>query len=138
MGKVGKGRYRRTKVMFVYRCYYSYLRDGIVYEEQNNILAQTPEEGRSLLVETLRVPQLEYFSYNQVGDAVVAISKELVDIIGHSQYERIKKKRNLKVSNDTIRHPTPEQIRVYEDSIERYGPRPFVSKVKEIIMKEYR
>lgn len=123
--------------MKMYSCFYQYKRGINIVSETNSILADNPEQVRNLLCKVLGVNHLEYFTYSQVGDDIVAISSEIVESICRQELERTKKRTELKVCRDTIRHPTPEQRQTYEDKKDVFSPRPFISKVKETIMKDY-
>lgn len=124
--------------MKVYSCFYQYKRGINLVSETHSILADNAEQVRSLLCKILQVSRLEYFTHSQVGDEVVAISSEVVDEICRRELERTKQRQELKVSEDTIRYPTPDQKKVYEDKRDELAPRPFTSRVKDMIMKDYR
>lgn len=124
--------------MKVYNCLYHYRRGRDLIEENHNVLADSPEQVKNLLCKILGINELSYFTYSQVGDEVVAISSEIVDKICRDELERTKQRQKLKVSEDTIRYPTPDQKKNYEDKRDELSPRPFTSKVKDMIMKDYK
>jgi hypothetical protein len=100
-------------------------------------VANNELECRDLLTDILQT-RLVYFTYNISVDFVAAISKEIVDYISMSNYNRITQKRELvKMTSSSYNFPDTEKLRQIEVMKEQTKPQPLINKVKNKLLQKY-
>jgi hypothetical protein len=122
--------------MRVYHCHYQYNRKGNVYSEDNYLLANNELECRDLLEQVLQT-RLSYFTYNISIDFVAGISKEIVDYISISNYERIARKKELSKMKDGYNYPDTDTLHNIEVEKVKTEPKPLINKVKNKLLQKY-
>ncbi|MCB2214800.1 MAG: hypothetical protein KQH59_01925 [Desulfobulbaceae bacterium] len=123
--------------MKIYHCQYQYSKQGRVFSEDNYILANGENECKDLLEQVLGT-RLTYFTYTIPISFVSAISKEIVDYISMSNYNRISQKRELaKMTANQYNYPDNEMMNKIETMKTATEPKPLINKVKDKLLQKY-